>query len=149
MNEVVIDTASFILWSQVSFMEFVIERKLFLIILTKEVIEELRDPLSLFYFNKGIEAGMIKKVCIDESWKNRISVKYRLGKGEISCIAFCLKEKKMFVTDDIQAKKKAEKEGVNVKTTPQILREFIKERDVLDSIKKKFKDYAPKRFAEL
>jgi hypothetical protein len=48
MNEFVIDSSSFILWSEVSFMEIIINKKLFLIILTKDVVNELKDEKSIF-----------------------------------------------------------------------------------------------------
>jgi len=48
MNEFVIDSSSFILWFEVSFMEIIINKKLFLIILTKDVVNELKDEKSIF-----------------------------------------------------------------------------------------------------
>jgi len=48
MKGFVIDSSSFILWSEVSFMEIIINKKLFLIILTKDVVNELKDEKSIF-----------------------------------------------------------------------------------------------------
>jgi predicted nucleic acid-binding protein len=147
MNDVVVDASSFILWSEVSFMEIIIDRKLFSIVITKDVAEELKDEDSLFYLNKGIEKGVVKIVEVDNKEKDRISVKYRLGKGEISCIAFCIKEGKILVTDDKLAKKKAEKEKVKVFNTSQLIKEFVKDEKLLMLIKEKFKKFYPERFS--
>jgi predicted nucleic acid-binding protein len=149
MNELVVDTSSFILWSEVSFMEIIIDKKLFSILLTKDVADELKDEDSRFYLNKGIEKGIIKIVEVDNKEKDRISVKYRLGKGEVSCISFCMKEGKFFVTDDKLAKKKAEKEKVKVFNTSQLIKEFVKDEKLLMPIKEKFKKFYPERFSEL
>jgi predicted nucleic acid-binding protein len=147
MNDVVVDASSFILWSEVSFMEIIIDRKLFSIVITKDVAEELKDEDSLFYLNKGIEKGVVKIVEVDNKEKDRISVKYRLGKGEISCIAFCIKEGKILVTDDKLAEKKAEKEKVKVFNTSQLIKEFVKDEKLLMLIKEKFKKFYPERFS--
>jgi predicted nucleic acid-binding protein len=149
MNEFVVDTSSFILWSEVSFMEIIVDKKLFSIVLTKDVADELKDEISLFYLNKGMEKGIIKIVEVENKEKDIISVKYRLGKGEISCIAFCIKEGKVLVTDDKLAKKKAEKEKVKVFNTSQLIKEFIKDEKLLMLIKEKFKKFYPERFSEL
>jgi len=149
MNELVVDASSFILWSEVSFMEIIIDGKLFSIVLTKDVADELKDKDSLFYLNKGMEKEVIKIVEVDNKEKDSISVKYRLGKGEISCIAFCMKEGKLFVTDDKLAKKKAEKENVKVFNTSQLIKEFVKDENLLILIKEKFKKFYSKRFSEL
>jgi predicted nucleic acid-binding protein len=149
MNELVVDTSSFILWSEVSFMEIIINKKLFSILLTKDVADELKDEDSRFYLNKGIEKGVVKIVEVDNKEKDRISVKYRLGKGEISCIAFCIKEGKILVTDDKLAKNKAEKEKVKVFNTSQLIKEFVKDEKLLMPIKEKFKKFYPERFSEL
>jgi predicted nucleic acid-binding protein len=149
MNELVVDASSFILWSEVSFLEIIIDRKLFSIVLTKDVADELKDEDSLFYLNKGMEKGVVKIVEVENKEKDSISVRYRLGKGEISCIAFCMKEGKLFVTDDKLAKKKAEKEKVKVLDTSQLIKEFVKDEKLLMLIKEKFKKFYPERFLEL
>jgi len=151
MNEFVIDASSFILWSEVSFMEIIINKKLFLIILTKDVVNELKDEKSIFYLNEGIKNGVIRIVEVSDNEKEDIAyvIKTKLGIGEVSCIAFCMKERKIFITDDIKAKKRAEK--INIKTfdTIEFIKEFIKDEDLLKIIREKFKAAYPKRFEEL
>jgi len=151
MNEFVIDASSFILWSKVSFMEIIINKKLFLIILTKDVVNELKDEKSIFYLNEGIKNGVIRIVEVSDNEKEDIAyvIKTKLGIGEVSCITFCMKERKIFVTDDIKAKKRAEK--INIKTfdTIEFIKEFIKDKDLLKIIREKFKTAYPKRFEEL
>jgi hypothetical protein len=98
MNEFVIDSSSFILWSEVSFMEIIINKKLFLIILTKDVVNELKDEKSIFYLNEGIKNRVIRIVEVSDNEKEDIAyvIKTNLGIGEVSCIAFCMKERKNF-----------------------------------------------------
>ena len=69
MNEFVIDSSSFILWSEVSFMEIIINKKLFLIILTKDVVNELKDEKSIFYLNEGIKNKVIRIVEVSDNEK--------------------------------------------------------------------------------
>lgn len=149
MNELVIDACSFILWSEVSFMEVIFQKKLFRILLTQEVLEEIKDPISRFFLSKGSELGLIRLVSVEESIKKEISGKYRLGKGELSCIAFCKERRGIFVTDDDTARKKAEKENIEVKSTRDVLKEFVEEKTILEEIIKKFKEHYPERFKNL
>lgn len=149
MNELVVDACSFILWSEVSFLEIIIERKLFTIVLTEDVLNELEDEVSRFYVERGKERGVIKIVKVKEEEKNKIKVKYKLGKGEVAAIAFCMKEGKIFITDDKKAEKKAEKEKVKVFTTPQVIKEFVKDDALLSIIKEKIRKLYPNRFPEL
>jgi len=149
MNEIVVDACSFILWSETSLLEIIFENKLFLIFLTMDVIDELKDIESRLYLNKGVTEGMIKIVNVDDKDKENITVKYKLGKGEISCIAFCSKEGKVFVTDDIAARNKAEKEGVKVFTTKQLIVEFIRDEHISMLAREKLKRVYPHRFSDL
>jgi predicted nucleic acid-binding protein len=106
---------------------------------------------QFFYLNEGIKNGVIRIVEVSYNEKEDIEyiIKTKLGIGEVSCMALCMKERKIFITDDRKAKKRAEK--INIKTfdTIEFIKEFVKDEDLLKIIREKFKTAYPKRFEEL
>lgn len=150
--KIIIDASTFILWSDVSFMELIVRKKLLKevieeIIITPQVYSEIKDSLSSQFLADGLRNGVFSMGNCDENHLNAISVKYKLGKGEISCMAFCLQNQEyVFLSDDKIAIKKAKREGLKTLSTDKLLHALLEKGLVDKNILQKFIEKYPTRF---
>lgn len=93
------------------------KRKLFI---TQEVERELQDS-HLYTMNRdkiGEEGPIIPLQREEDNHQEDLSF---LGKGEASCIFYCLKADARFLVDDREARNKARELGIKTLTIPDLL----------------------------